>query len=202
MKNLQLPITIRTAVPKEIPMDAEHLEAIASAQNAKLVEGYKILEDIADDEPYSMYAEVNIDNDRLWQAIKILLLDYPPEVSLIIGHIDEEPFYSPYIDKRQILNIIAEFENELRLDPFLEFGLMFYDEVVLKEIFIKKAKYIQVWDFEKDKFLKAMKQLTINEIPDINFIDEFPMVSFSVSQFSDKGITTEEIIGQIVKQFE
>jgi len=66
LKPLQLPLTIRTARPDEIPYDEENLLRIEERETAKNYEGYMLHNNETYEDPFQFFAEMNIDNERLW----------------------------------------------------------------------------------------------------------------------------------------
>src|SRR5471032_1609406 len=99
MYPLQLPPTIYTPTREEVPNYPETIEAINRRTNAKIVEGFRIKRDDSKELGYKFFAEINVDNDKLWTLFKTLTLQMPEEIALIYGHIDIEPSYGRYLDK-------------------------------------------------------------------------------------------------------
>lgn len=197
MKRLQLPVTIRTPKLDEAPDDPKIRTAILEAEKAKIVEGYTLHTNIPDDSLYRFYAEINIDNIRLWNLIKALLELLPEEVSLIYGPIDHEPLFSSYRNKSDILNIITEYKAELTQDGFLEFGFIYHDNITLQEIFIKKTKYIQYWGVDRESFDDVIKRFDLYEIEGLKFIDEYPLVTESLTSLNPKLQSTSYVLKAI-----
>ncbi len=197
MKRLELPPTIRTPRPDEVPNDAEIASAISEAANANIVEGYILHTEIPNDSLYKFYAEVNVDNPRLWSLIESLLSLLPDEISFIFGHIDGEPLFSDYDIKENILNVISPYKKELSQDGFLEFGFIYQDEENLSEIFIKKPKYIQFWGTSLKPFREIMNKFLISETADLNFIDNYPLVTESLKHLFPEYTDTATIITKL-----
>ena len=194
MEKLKLPKTIRTARHDELPSTKENIEWIDECKNAKIVEGFVIKSNESNELPFNFFCEINIDNSRLWLLFKTFLMTFPDEISFFFGHIDSDPTYSSYEDKFKILNQIEKYETELTQDGFLEWGIIFHNEKVLKEIFIKKPKYVQFWGIDKNEFLKIMDEYSIVKIDDLKFIDEFPLVTESLRLHNPEVMETMELI--------
>lgn len=126
--------------------------------------------------------------------IKRLVIDFPDEVCLVFSHIDADPSYSKYADKSEMLNKLDKYHQELSMDGYLEFGIMFHDDEVLLELFIKKAKYIQFWGMDELAFRTALQEFNLTEVPYINFIDEYPIVTEALSLHRPDLIGTVEML--------
>jgi hypothetical protein len=201
MRKLQLPTTIRTARVDELPSTEDNMEWIEESKTAKIIEGFIIKPNETKELPFDFFCEINVDNSKLWILFKDLLVTFPEEISFIFGHIDSEPNYGKYESKYKILNEIEKFETELTQDGFLEWGIIYHDETILKEVFIKRPKYIQFWGVDKVEFLKIMKKHSIEEINDLKFIDEYPLVTESLNLHNSKTIETSELINHFENIF-
>ena len=124
---LELPLTSRPPEMDEVPMNSSVKERLELRKTANIVEGFKILP--KDNNPeheelaFNFYAEINIDNSRLWNLILELSKQLPDEISLIFNHSDCEPEYGKYSDKNQTL---ALFEKPSSLKyPIFVFSIEF-----------------------------------------------------------------------------
>lgn len=121
-------------------------------------------------------------------------MDFPDDVCLVFSHIDADPTYSKYADKFEMLNKLDIYQQELSMDGYLEFGIMFQDDKILLELFIKKTKYIQFWGMDVVAFRAAMKEFNLTEVPSINFIDEYPLVTEALRLHRPDLIETAEML--------
>lgn len=201
MNKLQLPKTIRTARVDELPVTTNNLEWIEESKTAKIVEGFVIKLNGTKELPFDFFCEINIDNSKLWKLFKDFFVSFPDEISFIFYHIDSEPIYSKYEDKFKILNEIEKFETELTQDGFLEWGIIYHDENILKEVLIKKPKYVQFWGVDKDEFLKIMEKNSITEIEEMKFIDEYPLVTEALRLHNSETMETFELINHFENIF-
>jgi hypothetical protein len=202
MKKLELPVTIHLARKDEVPNTSEILQNILEGENANIVEGYKILPNTSQELPFTFFSEINIDNCNLWSLFKALLLSLPQQVCFIYGHIDSKPIYSLYKDKFSLLNNIQPYSKELSQDGFLEFGVLFQDEATLNEVFVKKGKYIQFWGTNMESFIRVMNEHSLYEIEDLNFIDEYPVATESLSLYDSNVLRTEDLITVLSRQLQ
>ena len=201
MKPLELPITIRTARIDEFPYSDELAERIQKRTTAKIVEGFTLKENPTKELPLKFYSEINIDNSRLWTLFKALLSTLPGEVSLIFGQADEDPSYSEYSDKLEILNKLTKFETELTQDGLFEFGVIYHDEALLTEAFVDRTKYVKYWGTDYETFNNVMLEFGLAKIDDLNFIDEFPMITAPLSRFIPDAMETTELVEQLINEF-
>lgn len=194
LRPLLLPVTIRTATEAELPKTEALLERVRLREDALLVNGFSFTDTKEDSSPYNFYSEINIDNPFLWTLVKRLIMDFPDDVCLIFSHMDADPSYSKYADKFEMLNKLDKYQQELSLDDFLEFGLMFQDDVILLELFVKKSKYIQFWGLNEVSFRTVMEEFDLPEVSGINFIDEYPLVTESLKLHKPDLIETTEML--------
>jgi hypothetical protein len=175
MKRLQLPVTIRIARHDEVPNDPTILRKIADGEDANIVEGYVFHYNESHDLPFKFFAEINIDNQNLWTLFKTLLLQLPQEICIVFHHKDEEPIYSGYADKYEVLNQLEQYK--VTQDGLLEIGALYNDETFMEEIFIQSTKYLQYWGVDEERFKKTMTDFSLYEVPALKFIDEFPIAT-------------------------
>jgi hypothetical protein len=169
----------------EIPNNPETLALLKKREKANIVEGFVIHQNDSVNLPFKFYAEINVDNSRLWNLFKKITNEMPENISCIYNLYDSEPTYSDYIDKKIILKEFDKFEIELTKDCNIEFGLISQTEDELEEIFISDCKYIKFWGTNEVSFRKIMKGFYLNEVSNLNFIDEFPKVVEPLTMFID-----------------
>jgi len=177
---LELPKTLRTPELDEVPMNSSVKERLELRKTAKIVEGYKILP--KDNNPkhsnlvFNFYAEININNSKLWELILELSNELPNEISLIFNHGNSEPNYGKYSDKTKTIEFLSNYKTEIISDTLIDIGMIFHSESELIEIFISESKYIKFWGVEQESFLKIMHSFNLKEIDGIEFVDEYPNV--------------------------
>ena len=66
---------------------------------------------------FNFYAEINIDNSKLWNLMLELSNELPNEVSLIFNHTDSESNFGKYSDKTHTLEFLNNYKS-MRLVPF------------------------------------------------------------------------------------
>ncbi|MCB9222454.1 MAG: hypothetical protein H6615_11570 [Ignavibacteria bacterium] len=195
---LELPITLRPPEMDEVPMNSSVKERLELRKIAKIVEGFKILPKNNTPEyeelVFNFYAEINIDNSRLWNLILELSKQLPDEISLIFNHSDCEPEYGKYSDKGQTLEFLAKYETEIISDTFIDIGMIFHSDSELIEIFLPESKYIKFWGVDQESFIKAMREFDLKEIDGIEFVDEYPKVREPLRLFNEKITDSNELI--------
>jgi len=195
---LELPITLRPPEMDEVPMNSSVKERLELRKTAKIVEGFKILP--KDNNPeheelaFNFYAEINIDNSRLWNLILELSGQLPDEISLIFNHSDCEPEYGKYSDKSQTLEFLAKYETEIISDTFIDIGMIFHSDSELIEIFVPESKYIKFWGIDQESFLESMNKFDLKEIDGIEFVNEYPKVREPLKLFNENTTDSNEMI--------
>ncbi|MCL6220877.1 hypothetical protein [Zunongwangia pacifica] len=201
---LELPITLRAPKVDEIPMNSSVQKRLELRENAKIVEGYKILPktNTQADLAFNFYAEINIDNSRLWNLILELSKELPDEISLIFNHSDAEPNYGKYADKNKTLKFLTNYKTEIIADTFIDVGMIFHSDSALIEIFVPESKYIKFWGTDQKSFLKIMEKFGLKEIDGIEFVDEYPKVREPLRLFNDHITDSNELIEVLKKEFQ
>lgn len=197
MVKLKLPKTLQLATLKDAPRQEDIIARIKASENNNIVEGYQIEDNPNTDYPYKFFAEINIDNDKLWALFKAMLLLIPDKISLITGHKDDEVdevHYSDYQDKYDLFNKIEKYENELTLDGFLQFGIIHQTDNYLEEVFVHTAKYIQYWGIDNNRFVNLMHEFSLYEVDNLEFIDSYPMVTTALFTLDPNVIHTSELL--------
>ncbi len=191
---LEAPPTIRLPRPDELPNNPELVERLKERENANIVEGYKLSNNTNHDQPFKFYVEINIDNSRLWELFKALANQLPDNLSCIYNLYEEEAIFSVYKNKNVILKELETYKAELTQDCNLEFGLVYQADGKLEEVFVSDSKFLKVWGNKEIAFRRLMHDFGLNEIPDLNFIDEFPKVVEPLTMFNENAKRTETII--------
>ncbi|GAA0086392.1 hypothetical protein UT300007_28320 [Clostridium sp. CTA-7] len=198
----KLPLGIKIPNDNQYPKDYD-VEAINKKRNlANIVEGFTIKE--VSDQKFSHYIEMNIDSDRIWNIFCVLIENLIGDNSYgILGFKDEEPILSKFADTENIIEIFQEYKFELTNDGYLEFGIAYYDENSFNEIFVSSFKYIKIWTNKKETLIKALNGFGIKEVKNLQFIDEFPVISEAISNNISKSVRHYlEVIEGIERKFE
>ncbi|WP_281322080.1 hypothetical protein [Flavobacterium aestivum] len=194
---LEISPAIRLPRIDEVPNNSEVLEGIKERENANIVEGFVIHQNTTQDLPFNFYAEINVNNSRLWKVFKNITNDLPEQLSCIYNLYDSEPNYSIYSDKKIILKKLDKFETELTKDCNIEFGLIHQVENSLQEIFISDCKYIKFWGIDEIRFRQIMEINHLNEIKNLNFIDEYPKVIEPLTNFIKNARDTFQVFNEL-----
>ncbi|TPE44688.1 hypothetical protein [Pontibacter mangrovi] len=202
---IELPPTIRLPRADEVPTDASVTESLQNIRHAKIVQGYKLLDNKEDEAteqiPFSFYAEISIDNSRLWHLLHSLSGELPETASLIFGYEGEELHYSEALNKHELLTGLAEFSREIVQDTYIEVGLTYNDEAKLVEIIIADAKYVKFWGTDKEAFVQIMRVFGLEEIEDLEFVDEYPNVREPLTAFAAEAMPTDELISRLKERY-
>jgi hypothetical protein len=198
---LESPPTIRVPRPEEFPKNSVVFERFKKREKAKILEGYLLLPNTTDNLPFKFHAKININNSRLWELFISLTNLLPNEVSCIYKLFEEKDLFSPNLYKSDILNFLERFKIELTQDCNLEFGLIYKTEDELEEVFVSESKYFKIWSNEETIFRNIMKEFSLKEIPDLNFIDEFPKVVEPLTMHNIDAKETDIVIDELNKYF-
>ena len=201
MKPLKLAPTISTPELSYYSLDSDVAKRIKERETANIVEGYVLTRLSSNEDIYNFYAEINVDNDKLWALFKSLVIQMPDEVALIYQHIDNSPKYGMYVDKFALINFLDRLEVELCQDGFLEYGVISHRENSLDEIFVKKTKYLQCWGMEVERFISVMEQYELDVYDNLNFIDEYPLQTESLERHIPDCIKTFDILKSFEDEF-
>jgi hypothetical protein len=172
-------------------------ERLKKRENANIVEGFKLKYNTTHDLPFKFYAEINIDNSRLWNLFKALTNLLPDYLSCIYNLYEEEAIFGVYKDKEVTLKHLEKYQAELTQDCNLEFGLIYQTEDKLEEVFVSDSKFLKIWCNNEIAFQQLMADFKLPEITDLNFIDEFPKVVEPLIRFNKKARRPETIIKEL-----
>jgi len=200
---LKLPPTLREAYEDDMPHREDILELLARRRMANITQGYKTTPNKTPQLPYTFIAEININNDKLWQLFIALSNNMPAEVACVYGQYDdeEEPTTSGYFDKAFVLETLSQFKDELVMDCTLSFGLLSQTKEQLIEIAITETKYIRFWGSDKASFMQTMQAFNLTEIRDLAFVDEYPKVTIPLREVLPKATRPGEVVRALNKAF-
>ncbi|MBX0290639.1 hypothetical protein K3G63_09335 [Hymenobacter sp. HSC-4F20] len=199
MSNLELPKTTRLAEKGEVPR--AYWERIDASQAANFVEGFVLSEVENPEQLFRFYAEVNVNNSRLWEVLTDLVTMLPDVCACIFGPPGDDVTYGEYQEKELVMAVLGSLQKELTQDCFLEFGLIYNDEDVLIEFYVAESKYVKVWGVDQQQFRQLMKQHGIPEFEEMRFVDEFPKVRVPLTSLDTEARPTGEVISLLRKAF-
>jgi hypothetical protein len=201
MIEYKLPLGIRVPRDDEYPSDVDVSEVNENRNSANIVEGFTFKEVSAD--KYNYYTEVNVDADRGWDLFCCLTNSLIKENAYgIVAFKGQEPKLSQFTNVNTILNILEKHKFELTNDGYLEFGIASYDENSLNEVFVTSYKYFKIWSKEKDSLINALINFGLEEVAELQFVDEFPVVSEALTDEIAKGsMHYSGVLDYIEKEF-
>lgn len=200
---LEPPPTLSLPLPENFPGHPELLVGLKERESAKIVEGYVLRPNTAHLHlPFTFYAEININNSRLWKLFTGLAYFLPEEVGCIHNLFEQEAMYGPYRNKSEIMQFLEKYELELTQDCNMEFGLTFQTDEEFEEIFIAETKYIKVWSSKQAIFSQLMRTFGLEEIPDLKFNDEFPKTVRQLTSINANATPTKIIIDEMNNYFQ
>ena len=201
MSSLELPKTTRFAEERDVPRS--YSDEIAARREANFVEGF-VLTEVADPEQlFRFYAEINVNNSRLWELFTHLATILPDVCAcLFCLYEDADNITSgKYQDKELTLAVLNSVQKELVGDCYLEFGLIYNDEATLIEIYVAESKFVKVWGVDRQHFEQIMAQHGVLEFEEMRFVDEFPKVVVPLTTLDIEAKSTEKIIDLLEKAF-
>jgi hypothetical protein len=75
--------------------------------------------------------------------------------------------------------------------------LIHQTDAITEEVFIPSAKYLKVWGRDEAGFRERMSTLGIGEVPELRFIDEFPLVSCSLGMINEGALHFSTVLDEI-----
>jgi hypothetical protein len=173
---LKLPPTLAFPTADDLPAGTDLATADAARAAARIEPGYTI-ELLSAPSRFTYFARCNVDNDDLFGVFEALVAKLPEPIGTIVGPKGEEPDFLPYAARADVMRILRLYRNEIVRDPFLECGVTHQVDGKSDEVFIAAAKYLRVWGNDVAAFRRTMAGLGLEEIPDLRFVDEFPLTS-------------------------
>jgi hypothetical protein len=198
----KLPLGIRVPNDNEYPKGYDVKSINEKRNSANIVEGFIIKEESG--ERFSHYAEVNINVDRIWDVFCGLAYTLiQTEAYGILSFKEEKPRLSSFTEVDKIIEIFNEYRFELTNDGYIEFGIANYDKSSLNEIFVSSFKYMKIWTTKQELLIETLNSYGIHQIDNLQFIDEYPVVSEALSDKIVKGVRHySEVIECIGEEFE
>lgn len=165
--------------PREDEFPAGHESDRERIARARITTGYVRRNHAG--QGFRAFFEANVHAPRLWDAFRTLAEALLPDVAApIVGVTDEDPILGPYTSRAAALAALEPHAHALQHDGFLEFGLIFQTAGVTEEVFVRSAKYLQVWTNHPDRSEEAFARIGLPEVPELQFIDQYPLVSESL----------------------
>ena len=199
---LKIPRTIRDISEEDVPGNSSAMEQRRAKRSARIIEGFKLFQNENKSEfPFIFGAEINIDNDRLWDLFISLCEELPNNAALLFGFYDNDLNYGRYAEKERIIFELSKYRREISEDCHLELGLIHHTESKLIEVFIAEAKYIKFWGVDEISFMGIMSRFNLSETSDIEFIDEYPKAVYPLRTIVEDVADTFEIITNLQEKF-
>ena len=199
---LKIPRTIRDISEEDVPGNSSAMEQRKAKRSARIIEGFKLFQNENKSEfPFIFGAEINIDNDRLWDLFISLCEELPNNAALLFGFYDNDLNYGRYTEKERIIFELSKYRREISEDCHLELGLIHHTESKLIEVFIAEAKYIKFWGVDEISFMGIMSRFNLSETSDIEFIDEYPKAVYPLRTIVEDVADTFEIITNLQEKF-
>ncbi|WP_046245492.1 hypothetical protein [Hymenobacter terrenus] len=199
MPSLELPKTTRFAEEQEVPRS--YWNKIAARREAHFIEGFVLTEVEDPEQLFRFYAEVNVNNSRLWKLFTQLAVILPDVCACLFCPYAGDVTYGEYQEKELILAILGSLQKELSEDCHLEFGLIYNDESTLAEVYVTESKFVKIWGVDRQQFEQLMAQHGIPKFEEMQFVDEFPKVVVPLTTLDAEAKSTQEILDLLEDAF-
>jgi hypothetical protein len=171
---LEFPRGVRFPRPDEVPGD--RVEALRRIADAQITTGFTRTD--VGKPGYSAVFEANVHASRVWDVFRDLVEAIVPEVAAaIIGIKGEDPILGPYTSRAAALGALERYREPLQHDGFLEFGIIHQWRGRTEEVFVLHVKYLRIWTNAPDAVVQVLARHGLPEVPDLQFIDDYPRVS-------------------------
>lgn len=128
------------------------------------------------------YFEANAHADQVWLLVKAIAESILPAAAApIFGLKDEDPILGPYTSREAAIGVFEPFVEALQHDGLLEFGIIFQRAGKTNEVFVRSAKYLQIWTTYPKAVRRILESHGLPEVPTLQFIDNYPRVSETLS---------------------
>jgi hypothetical protein len=171
---LVFPDGVRLAAREEIPGSREDRDALwTRVEAASIQSGFVIFR--SGDARFSHYAEVNIDAPQVWSLFRDLCGALLGQfVNLIGAPQDSEPFFLGAANLADILSLLEPHQYQLCHDGDVQFGIVYDDDIQIREVLVSPTKHFQVWLGDETAFRSVMKEHGLKEHERLEFLDEYP----------------------------
>lgn len=195
---LQFPPTLRPATADEIPKRDSFVQKLEEMQQAQLVPGYRLRwaddDPMGDAMPYTFAAEINVDNDRLWELVEALSGTMPEMIAFFFALENMEITQGSYVDKEALLEDLLPYKMEICQDTFIECGLLYHTREEIIDIFISRSKHLVFRGSDPGAFRDIMDKLGIPEVKDLAFIDSYPRIRRPLTAVNAQAVESDQLL--------
>ncbi len=174
---LIFPRGVRFPRNDEFPGDASEL--LSRIAKAHITTGYTVTK--LEGKLYDTYIEANVHAPNIFKVFQQLTFALMPNIAApIIGIKEDEPVFGPYIDRGSAVEVFQPHVDLLQNDGFLDFGIVHQSEFAFEEVFVASPKYSKIWTNHGSRAEDVLQSNNIPKCEELEFIDEYPMVSLSL----------------------
>jgi len=191
---LKIPFVIRQPNEIDIPKVDSTYNSWKERLLIELVEGF-ILEENENQRElnFDFYAEINIDNPKIWKLSKRLLGNLKGEGYIVYNLHDEEIQYGKRKNISEIIQKLDEIESDILNNCSVSLGVV-QDSIDVKEVFIDESKFLKYWGSDEEYFRKIMNEFGLEEKEEMKFVDQYPKIVYDWSFVNKDAKTNEEVI--------
>jgi len=202
-KELIFPRGIRYPIVDEMPGGESSKAAlrVAEARRSPVTQGY-VRTNRPDGAGYTVIFEANVHAPDIWKVFTALVEALLPVVAApIVGEFDEEPILGKYTTRDSALKVLEPYADMLAHDGFLEFGCIFQRGGHTEEVFVKSAKYLQVWTNLPGRTEAVFKACGIYVDPALRFIDNYPLTREPL-MYAGEAVGYQVVLDELRAHFE
>ena len=198
---LIIPATVRVPKPSDFPHREDIEDLLQKRREANITQGFIIRPNKTPLLPFTFTADININNNRLWQLFLALASSMPNSICCTYGLCGDDPVTTDYLPKADVLATLSRFELELTQDCSMEFSLLYHTKEMLVEVAITDSKYIKFSGSNREELLQHMAQFQLKELRSIAFIDEYPKIVLPLREVIPSARRTEDVIWSFNRAF-
>ena len=191
---LKIPFVIRQPNEIDIPKGGSTYNSWKERLSVELVEGFVLTENENQKElNFDFYAEINVDNQRIWELSKRLLENLKGESYIVYNLHEEEIQYGKKKDISEIIQKLDKIKSDIINNCSISLGII-QDSISLKEVFIDESKFLKYWGSDEGYFRRIMNEFGIEEKEEMKFVDQYPKIVYDWRFVNKEAKTNEEVI--------
>ena len=173
---LELPITLRVPTPDEVPDRPDIYELLEKRREANIRPGYTLKPNTTPQLPYKFYAEINVNNSKMWALFLALAAMFPENTSAVYNEYEQDALTTNIFPTTTVLKHFSRYHKELTQDCTLEFGLLSNTREQLTELSVNYCKYVKFWGNDLAAFTACMEAFKLPLMKHLDFADEYPKI--------------------------
>jgi hypothetical protein len=178
---LIFPKGIRLASSEDLLGLPDYFEMLNQVKMAKIEPGYTLF--LSDDGIFKNYAEININSQDAWK---------------LLDDNDDDLFKGSYSNTIKLLSRLDKFKFYLVNDCHMQFGFSSVLSEDVFEVFMTTTKHFMVWTDKIDILEDIMREYSLAQTNDLQFIDEFPRTIINL-EYGEDFYEYQDLIDHLIK---